>query len=223
MNVVLQQFARAPVPGRVKTRMQPALSPGEACALHEQLVLWTTRSLLQAHLGPVELWTAGGGDHALFQQCLSEGVSRLCVQQGVDLGERMQHALTAGLQKAGRVVLVGSDCPWIDRAYLELAVQALERDDIVLGPALDGGFVLIAARCALRRGVFDGVSWGTDTVLAETLARAAEAGYSTALLPPLQDIDRPDDLAAWRVLLAAVSGSGGRSGSGALGFVGTDP
>lgn len=223
MSVVLQQFARAPVPGRVKTRMQPALSPGEACALHEQLVLWTTRSLLQAQLGAVELWTAGGGDHALFQQCLSEGVRRLCVQQGVDLGERMQHALTAGLQKAGRVVLVGSDCPWIDSAYLALAVQALERHDIVLGPALDGGFVLIAVRCALRRSVFDGVSWGTGTVLEETLARAAEAGFSTELLPPLQDIDRPDDLAAWRALRAAASGSGGSGGSGALGFFGTDP
>ena len=71
--------------------------------------------------------------------------------------------------------------------------------------------------------MFDGVSWGTGTVLEETLARAAEAGFSTELLPPLQDIDRPDDLAAWRALRAAASGSGGSGGSGALGFFGTDP
>ena len=92
MSVLLQQFARAPVPGRVKTRMQPALSPSEACALHEQLVLWTTRSLLQAQLGAVELWTAGGVDHADF---IAEFLGRLhnpLAGLGLYIGSAVEHS-----------------------------------------------------------------------------------------------------------------------------------
>ncbi len=202
MSVLLQQFARVPVAGRVKTRMQPALSAEQACALHEALVLWTSRTLLQAELGRVELWAADGVEHPLFQRCLSEGVSQVCLQRGEDLGQRMQHALASGLRRAAGVLLVGSDCPGIDAAYLRGAIRALQRTDLVLGPALDGGFVLIAVRRPVSDRVFAGVRWGSETVLEETLEGAQAAGYSTRLLTPLQDIDRPEDLPVWRGLQA---------------------
>ena len=201
MSVVLQQFARAPVAGQVKSRLQPALSPEEACELHQELVLWASTTLLASKLGTVELWVAGGQDFPVFHRCLSLGVTALRAQQGGDLGARMQHAITCGLEQHERVLLVGSDCPGITVAYLQAACEQLVVADLVLGPALDGGYVLIGARRRVD-AVFVDIAWGTDTVLQDSLHKAAAAGYRTALLPALRDIDRPEDLPVWHQLQA---------------------
>ncbi len=122
--------------GAVKTRMIPHLSPQEACALHSELVLWTAATLVGAALGPVELAVAGDGRNT---PCLNAvgGWGWRCLQgqQGGDLGERMYNALADGLDRFERVVLVGSDCPGIDADYLARAAAALDRADVVLGPA----------------------------------------------------------------------------------------
>lgn len=201
VSVVLQQFARAPVAGQVKSRLQPALSPEEACKVHQELVLWTNATLLASKLGPVELWTAGGAGFPVFQRCLSAGVTALRAQQGADLGARMQHAIACGLEKHERVLLVGSDCPGITAGYLQAACEQLAVADLVLGPALDGGYVLIGARRRVD-AVFVDMPWGAATVLQDSLRKATAAGYRTALLPALQDIDRPEDLPVWHQLQA---------------------
>jgi len=211
-RVLLQQFAKAPEPGRVKTRMLPQLSALEACALHEELVRWTCATLLESALGAVELWVAGDPAHAVFRDCASPGQLALRQQVGADLGRRMQHALNDGLARADRVLLVGSDCPALCRGYLQQALTALNDADLVLGPALDGGYVLIGARRPVD-AVFVDIGWGGSAVLAETLARALTAGISVTRLQSLQDIDRPEDLRHWRALRDG-RGSGGRcSGS----------
>ena len=198
-QVLLQQFARAPEPGRVKTRMLPQLSPLEASALHEELVRWTCETLLDSTLGAVELWVAGDPAHALFRECAALGQLTLRRQAGADLGLRMRHALNDGLARADRVVLVGSDCPGLTGRYLREALTALDDADLVLGPALDGGYVLIGARQAVD-AVFVDIGWGSSRVLAETLERALTAGISVRQLQALQDIDRPEDLPHWQTL-----------------------
>ncbi|MEQ9463879.1 MAG: TIGR04282 family arsenosugar biosynthesis glycosyltransferase [Haliea sp.] len=198
-SVLLQQFAKAPEPGRVKTRMLPRLSAAEACALHSELVLWTCETLLDSRLGNVELWVAGDPSAGLFGECASRGPLSLCRQVGDDLGSRMRHALNDGLNRADRVLLVGSDCPALTGRYLQQALAALDTAEMVLGPALDGGYVLIGARRPVD-AVFDGVSWGSSSVLGETMARAGAAGISVAQLLALQDVDRPDDLPHWQGL-----------------------
>ncbi|MFO7552426.1 MAG: TIGR04282 family arsenosugar biosynthesis glycosyltransferase [Haliea sp.] len=198
-RVVLQQFARAPEPGRVKTRMLSQLSATEACALHSELVLWTCQTLFESALGAVELWVAGDTGHALFRDCASLGQLALRQQAGADLGERMRHALNDGLARADRVLLVGSDCPGLGGRYLQQALAALDAADLVLGPALDGGYVLIGAKRPVD-AVFAGVGWGSSRVLVETLARAQAARLAVARLQPLQDIDRPGDLPHWQAL-----------------------
>ena len=144
--VLLIQFAKAPQAGRVKTRMMPVLSAQQACALHAELTLWTCRQLLASGQGDVELAVAGDEEHPLFKQCQALGDVSVSQQCGTDLGERMYHAISAGLRRYSAVILVGSDCPAIDPAYLASAVTALQSAPVVVGPAVDGGYVLIGAR-----------------------------------------------------------------------------
>jgi rSAM/selenodomain-associated transferase 1 len=200
------QFAKSPVVGQVKTRLLPALTAQQAMSVHIELLQWTARVLVDSGLGPVELAVAPDPAHPVFDDCLARGVSRLSVQRGDDLGERMYHAMATALAQYRRVVLVGSDCPFIDATYLSDALSALARTDVVLGAAHDGGFVLIGAR-VLSPAMFDAVGWGSDAVLAQTQANLARCGLSCTTLPPLHDIDRPEDLALWEARKASVSGA----------------
>jgi rSAM/selenodomain-associated transferase 1 len=204
---LLLQFAREPVAGRVKRRMIPHLTPRQALDLHCELVLWTCARLTQAHLGAVELAVAGNPDHPLFRRCLELGAGAVRRQRGADLGERMHRAIGEALACYPRVILVGSDCPGLDRSYLAAALAALERVPVVLGPAEDGGYVLIGAR-QIRRELFEGICWGGDTVLSATRSRLQKLGWAWRELPALADVDRPGDLPAWEALRAAWRGAG---------------
>jgi len=201
-TVLLIQFARTPVAGRVKTRMLPHLTAAQACDLHCELTLWTCRQLLNCRLGEVELSVAGDTTHPLFTRCRALGVVRVSQQRGADLGQRMYRALHDGLAEFDRVVLVGSDCPEIDAGYLGQAVAALGTAPLVLGPASDGGYVLIGAR-KITQEVFRDIPWGSDQVYAQTASALTQAGLPWAQLPILTDIDRPDDLPVWDALQRA--------------------
>ena len=190
-SFVVAQLARAPAPGKVKTRLLTALSADRAAGLHAAMVRRIAGQLAAA--GPLELWVAGDTSAPLFQECLQLGVRRLREQPPGDLGARMAHIAREGLASQDRVILVGSDAPGLSRAYVERALAALDVVDAVFGPALDGGYVLLGLRrfCA---ELFREIPWGTDEVLSASLAAADAAGCSHRLLEPLADIDRPEDL-----------------------------
>ncbi|MEM1155527.1 MAG: TIGR04282 family arsenosugar biosynthesis glycosyltransferase [Pseudomonadota bacterium] len=199
IDCLLLQFAREPVAGQVKTRMLPQLTAEEASHLHSELVLFTAQRLLSAAVGPVELEVAGNPLHPLFQRCCSLGVADCRAQRGDDLGGRMRNALQAGLSRSRKVILVGSDCPGLDTRYLSAAAEALESEDIVLGPAHDGGYVLVGAR-RLVWEMFENIEWGSETVMASTRSRLRAAGVGWSELNALSDIDRPTDLPLWEAL-----------------------
>jgi rSAM/selenodomain-associated transferase 1 len=198
-DLLLIQFAKSPQPGQVKTRMTPRLSPEQACDLHCELTRWTCRQLLSSGLGTVELSVAGGREHGLFTECQSMGVSRILRQRGADLGERMYNAIRCGLARYANVILVGSDCPGIDESYLRQAVEALRTAPVVLGPANDGGYVLIGAR-AIQPEMFKGMPWGGAQVFEKTTATLAREGIHWVALSHQADIDRPEDLPLWEAL-----------------------
>lgn len=198
-ELLLIQFTRAPREGHVKTRLIPHLGATGACELHCELTLWTCRQLLASKLGPVELAVDVDAGHPLFDRCLAEGVMRISVQRGADLGARMHDALQQGLSRFEAVILVGSDCPGIDLAYLKQAAAALRDVAVVLGPATDGGYVLIGAR-RVSESLFSGIPWGGDQVYAKTLEALEKAGLDWAALPTLADIDRPSDISVWEAL-----------------------
>jgi rSAM/selenodomain-associated transferase 1 len=198
-HTLLVQFARAPREGQVKTRLIPHLGAEGACELHCELTAWTGRQLLDSRLGPVELHVDGDAGHPLFARLKADGVAGIFAQRGSDLGERMYNALRDGLARFGSVILVGSDCPGIDPAYLRQATVALRGASVVLGPAADGGYVLIGAR-RVSASVFSGIAWGGDTVFGDTVAALERAGLEWAALPVLADIDRPSDLPVWEAV-----------------------
>ena len=116
-----------------------------------------------------------------------------------DLGERMYHGLASGLLTHDKVILVGSDCPFIDEAYIEQAVNALDSAPVVLGPAEDGGYVLIGVT-RVAWALFRGVSWGTEAVYGQTVAALEGLGWRYVQLAALPDIDRPQDLPLWEAV-----------------------
>lgn len=194
--LLLVQFTREPVPGRVKTRLQPALSAGQACEVHLALTRWMLDRLLALGDADVELSVAGDPGHAAFDEYRMRPGLAITQQGEGDLGARMHAALVRGLAAYDKVLLVGSDCPSIDVGYLAEARDALKAHDVVLGPALDGGYVLIGAR-AIDSSVFDGIAWGTPQVYAQTVDRLEAGKLGWTALAALPDVDRPEDLPGW--------------------------
>lgn len=209
-DALIIQFAKTPIPGQVKTRMLGSMNAAEACELHCELMLWTCRTLTRANLADVELWVSGGCEHSTIRACQKLGVAAVHSQTGSDLGERMFHAISDGLLRYRKLVLVGSDCPAIDERYLADALKALDDESLVLGPANDGGYVLIGAT-HIEASLFQGVSWGSGAVLDETRERLAASGHGWCELNTLPDIDRPGDLPLWEVIKNREQGVVGRA------------
>lgn len=122
------------------------------------------------------------------------------IQRGADLGERMLRAIAEGLRTHRTVILIGSDCPALTACDLRRAERLLNGGcDVVLAPAEDGGYALIAARRVSRR-LFADVPWGGATVYEETLRRLEALGWRWRALRTLWDVDRPEDLERLRAL-----------------------
>jgi rSAM/selenodomain-associated transferase 1 len=190
-------FAKAPEPGRVKTRLVPTLTPGGAAALHARLLAGTVQRLARARPGPIELWCAPSTDHDLFRRLARTHGLMLRRQEGDDLGERMRFAAVDALGRADAVVLVGTDCPPLDGAYVCAALRALKGRDAVLGPAEDGGYVLLGVRRAAP-ALFRDIPWGGGRVAELTRGRMRALGWAWLELATLWDLDRPADLARFR-------------------------
>ncbi|MAL98522.1 MAG: hypothetical protein CL583_08740 [Alteromonadaceae bacterium] len=196
-STLVIQFCKWPAAGNVKTRLIPALGEQGAVDAHLALSTAVLENLLVAGF-PVELWWDRAPDDLqyaessrLFDLLKQNGVKEQVQCEG-NLGQRMSGALRDGLERAERVIIVGSDCPAVQGEYVRKAAAALEKTDVVLGPAEDGGYVLIGVR-NLESRMFDGVEWGTDKVLLQTAQRAEEVGLTVGRLNTLWDVDEVED------------------------------
>lgn len=190
-------FARAPVAGRVKRRLAAVIGDREALAAHQRLVADCLERLAGSRRWNTELWLAGPECEALSAWPRIHDITRRA-QKGDDLGARMHDALVSTLAAHDRALVVGTDCPDIDGAYVAAAFDALDGADVVLGPAEDGGYGLVGARRAAGRrllALFTDMPWGTDRVFEETLARCRDTSLSVATLPVIWDVDTAAD---WR-------------------------
>jgi len=190
-------LARLPEPGKVKTRLAPSLDAAQCMAVHHWLLQERLHTLRAVPARRYWWWTgqADAASRALLSSAHRCGW-HLARQPEGDLGQRMHRALATALLRHPQVVLVGSDCLGLTPARIGEALALLRQWPLVLNPATDGGYALIGmTRRALgARALFSDMPWGGDQVLRETLLRARRAGLPVALLPPLSDIDRAEDL-----------------------------
>ena len=187
-------FARAPEPGRVKTRLVPLLGEKGAARLHAQMVEKTLRTALAAGFRSVDLYCSPGIDGEFFGKMKKRFGVRLFTQGRGNLGDRMYRAL----RRHSRAILIGSDCPALRPADLRAAARALHRGaDAVLSPAEDGGYALIGVR-SISRGLFTGIEWGGAQVLVQTRRRLRRLRWRWAELRTVWDVDRPEDVARLR-------------------------
>ena len=179
-------FIKNPIPGKTKTRLAADVGNDMALKMYHVLTDWTRQqasALTGVHrylwysnsVTENDAWPAADYDKHL--------------QQGDDLGQRMEHALAHAFAAGhDRAVIIGSDCPGVTTAYLESAFAQLDDHDLVVGPALDGGYTLLGMR-TLHPKLLRNVEWSTESVLPVTLERAAAANLSVHQLPPLSDVD----------------------------------
>lgn len=193
-------LARAPVPGAAKTRLIPALGANGAAALHTWMLWRSVATARAAGLGPVHLFCAGDIDHPAFLACANGGaVSRHAQAEG-DLGLRMWRAAEHAATPAG-VIVIGTDCPALTPDHLCGVARDLERQQAVVIPAEDGGYVLIAMRQPAPE-LFADIRWGGPEVMAVTRQRLTTLGWHWAEPEVLWDVDRPEDVARLKRMLA---------------------
>lgn len=192
-------MAKAPVPGRVKTRLCPPLHPEAAAALAHAFLRDAAAKLRTLRAISPHLAFTPAEAEPWFQKEAGESV-RILPQEGADLGERMDRLVRRLLEEGHpAVVLVGTDLPTLPGALLQTAVDLLAEGDteLVLGPAEDGGYYLIGLRRPAP-ALFAELPWGGPEVLSATLQRAANLRLTVRLLPAWFDVDTPADLARLR-------------------------
>ena len=187
-------FAKAPVPGKVKTRLQPTISPDDAAKLQAFFIQQTLELVSSLKGVDVELRCTPDDSHPVFQQSARDFKITLKQQQGKDLGERMANALQEALSKYQQVIAIGTDCPELTTDYLNEAFSRLRQGTkAVIGPANDGGYVLLGLR-RYSPLLFSDINWGSNQVFSETCERLHQLVWDWHELDTLRDIDTPADL-----------------------------
>ncbi|WP_298200171.1 TIGR04282 family arsenosugar biosynthesis glycosyltransferase [Desulfosporosinus sp.] len=201
-------MSKVPLPGRTKSRLQEKAGAQEAALFH-RACLYDLQVMLRTSRVPARIYITGGSSEEFcssFPDLLTEEFSclerlewsdfLLFQQKGGDLGDRMLCAVQESLEEFQQVIMIGSDIPGIDLNLLEQANAELRQHDLVLGPALDGGYYLIGLK-SVAPFLFRDIDWGTGQVLEQTLQAARQHKLQTALLLELEDIDRWQDLTTW--------------------------
>ncbi len=189
LDCLVIQFAKFPRLGAVKTRLKSLLHDEGCLQLHLELMQAVNRNIGSSGLFQI-LSLDQLGQHDVITELGKN--SPILIQQGDDLGQRMQHAMAWGLERAKKVIIVGSDCPVLNAQHLQKVRDELSKHDHVFIPAEDGGYVLIASTECFKP-VFQGISWGTDKVFAQTQEKLIQGNKKAAYLEPLWDVDRPED------------------------------
>ena len=193
-------FAKPPHPGLVKTRLIPDIGADKAARVYRYCLEYTLEVARESGL-EFHLYLSEICDDALLQE------EEYSVQKGQDLGARMFNAAKDILATSiDGAIIIGSDCLDISSAHLLQAAQALADHELVLLPAVDGGYALIGFT-NLDPGLFRNISWSSDQVLKQTLANAEKLDYRVSLLETVRDIDTLQDLEHYPELLALIASS----------------
>lgn len=196
------QLTRFPIAARVKTRLIPALGEQGAAALHRALaehVASEVFALAATEEADMEVWYDSGTTRQM--RSWLGPLPRYRQQPSGDLGQRLAFIFdTAFREGVHSCVAVGSDCPAMTADHLRQALMALDKTDVVIGPANDGGYWLIGIRSVAARALpilFQGIEWGSERVFEQSIERAKRHELRVTLLEKLADVDRPEDVCEW--------------------------
>jgi uncharacterized protein len=193
-------FAKPPSPGLVKTRLIPDIGDLKAAKVYRYCLEYTLEVVRQSGLD-YQLFLSEASEDQLFQQ------EPYSLQRGEDLGQRMYHALQDLLETASDgALIIGSDCLDITPLQLQDAARSLADHELVLVPALDGGYALVGCTVIDAR-LFRDVRWSTGEVYRQTLANAETLNYRTRSLESVRDVDTLQDLEHYPELLALIASS----------------
>lgn len=191
-------FTRYPQPGKTKTRLIPALGVEGATNLQRQMTEFTLSKVKKFQESAAISFEIRftGGNLQLMQNWLGTELNYLLQGEG-DLGKRMENSFFSAFNKgAQEVVIIGIDCPNLSAEVLAQAFEKINNCDLLLGPAVDGGYYLIGLKRAIGE-LFINIDWGTAKVLQQTVDIAQQLNLSVGYLPTLADVDRPEDLPIW--------------------------
>ncbi|MFB6226781.1 MAG: TIGR04282 family arsenosugar biosynthesis glycosyltransferase [bacterium] len=192
-NPTVGVFVKVPEPGRVKTRLGEDIGMDRAASFYAGCTAWLLKRLEQSEFQTTVFFTPAT-ERDKFRG-MYEGLDSLTLekQKGADLGERMFHALQYLSGQGSLPLIIGSDTPLLPLEYLQDAVSLLKENDLVLGPAHDGGYYLVGMQNPTK-AIFFNMEWSHSDVLQETLDRAKNQSLRTEVLPEWNDIDTLADL-----------------------------
>jgi uncharacterized protein len=201
-------FTKPAYPGRVKTRLIGDLTAAEAAELHAAFLADLVERLRGGSFEMMVAWALEAGEE-IPREVPGGSVLPGVRQVGADLGERLHGALWDASRNGAAVAAVGSDHPDLAVELVEEAYEKVEAGtDVVLGPAEDGGYYLVALRpAAVAARLFAEIPWSTERALEATLARCRELGLTVELLPQAADVDTPEDLRRLASRLAEAPGA----------------
>jgi len=193
MRTHLVVMTKFPEPGKVKTRLGATIGYDAACKLHQAMVQHLlTKTIPELESIEVRFHVAGGEEAAVTDWL---GGAHWQRQAEGDLGVKMQHAISDSIQAgAGKVLIIGTDCPAITPSHIHDSVVALDGCDVTFIPALDGGYVMAGMK-AIHQEMFSDIEWSTESVLELSTQRLNATGKTVKALESLSDIDTEADLA----------------------------
>lgn len=199
MRQALIIFAKAPVPGKVKTRLVPPLNYAQAAELQKCFLQDTLDLAGKAKDCDLIIAYTPPSRFDSLKALITSSEFKFVPQLGSNLGEKMHNAFQDVFKLGSRrAVIIGTDLPTLPPYYLNKAFDLLGKCDVVIGPNVDGGYYLIGMRGNRRKGalrrVFSGVSWSTEDVLPQTLERINKAGLKLGCLDVWYDVDTPSSL-----------------------------
>ena len=203
-------FTKYPVPNFAKTRLIPSLGPQGAAEFSQQLTEHTLKTIhkfcsINTNVSTRVHYAAPAGTSSASISSWITPSDRLAIlpQSSGDLGARLYSAFSKSFNDGARaVVVIGSDAPGLTADILSSSFEALTANDIVIGPAADGGYYLLGMR-TIHTSLFENIPWSTSDVFTTTLKAAASQSLTVAELPVLRDVDTPEDLGYARILLGA--------------------
>ncbi|KAL3161077.1 hypothetical protein ABBQ38_009460 [Trebouxia sp. C0009 RCD-2024] len=201
VNAEVAIFARLPVLGKVKTRLASGVGPERALRFYKACAEHVFRECSKCESTRATVYFSVDNDLPGAKAWLAAADLALpCAPQvkDQDLGVRMHAALEALLaqQCTSKAIVLGTDIPDISASILQQAVSALDSHELVIGPAVDGGYYLLGTTVAIKE-LFQGIAWSTESVFQQTMQKAKELQLQAYTLPMLQDIDTMQDLEQW--------------------------